>query len=88
MSVNLGHPDNIEAATLCRCQRIAALWVNQLINKVTTRQKIKTALLALPSDDQAIVKEWLNTYYNRLKAAPKPKPKTKARRVVPDWVRR
>lgn len=88
MNFNLGHPENIEAATLARCQRVAGLWVNQLNTGKTTRQNIKRELSTLPIDEQVTIKKWLNTYYEQLKPALKPKPKPKARRVVPHWVRR
>ena len=77
MNYNLGHPDNVKANQLAQCQRVAALWVNQLSRGKITRTKVESNIAQYPTEEQALIRHWLNQYIGKTKK-PMPKPSYKA----------
>lgn len=78
MNSNLGHPDNAEKNQLAQCQRVAALWVNQLSIAKITRSKIESNISQYIPEEQKIIRYWLNYYVAQSRQIAKPrKPKLK-----------
>jgi len=84
MTFNLGHPDNKQANLLAQCQRVAALWVNQLRLNRITRAKVERCIAEHSTEEQALIRHWLNEYMDKTRHVVKPF----TRRKVPEWVRR
>lgn len=84
---NLAAPVNQQQALDERCKRLASLWINQLARQVITRAKVDRLLAKMPSDEQALMRQWLN-HYRQLKPQTVTVKQEKGQRALPDnWIK-